>query len=182
MHQVFRERLVPWLDSVTSSVVEWVWDYEGRGQPDDVEGLLERCDRVVDTFTALAENEPPAAWQSKPLPPAVTWTALSNADQAFLNSALSAARQACPSVRLLLFGSRAAGSARPNSDYDLLFVFPDAVPLRQYDQRVSDVVALARRLGIQVDILHTSESEWINPSIPSRPLIRRIEACHIEVR
>lgn len=182
MHQVFNERLAPWLDPAISSAVAWVWDHEGRNRPDDVEGLLDGCDRVIDVLATLAASEPPATWQPKPILPAITWTALSDGERLFLKSALSACRLACPGVRLLLFGSRASGTPRPDSDYDLLLIFPDAFPASLYGQCIGEVSALATSLSISADITPTSQSEWASPSIPSRPLTWRIKACNIEVQ
>jgi predicted nucleotidyltransferase len=41
-----------------------------------------------------------------------------------LQRALAAALTCVPGVRVILFGSRAAGTGRPDSDYDL-FIFPN---------------------------------------------------------
>jgi len=54
-------------------------------------------------------------------------------------------------IEVYLFGSRARGDARPDSDYDLLFVLPDDVPNESI--RLQDVTALYRDTLIDADIV-----------------------------
>ena len=62
--------------------------------------------------------------------------------------------------KLILFGSRARGNARSNSDYDLLVVSPSAEP--RYKRSIPIYVALAD-LPIEVEVMvYTPEEieEW----------------------
>jgi predicted nucleotidyltransferase len=95
------------------------------------------------------------------------------ATRSFLPAVLAAAREGCPQVRLLLFGSRAAGTARPESDYDLLLIFPDPLPPGGYGQSVGRAVSLAREAGLDLDAESIGEAEWTRPSVVHQPLVSR---------
>ena len=58
--------------------------------------------------------------------------------------------QAAQPEKLILFGSRARGNARPNSDYDLLVVNPSAEP--RYKRSIPIYLALAD-LPVEVEVM-----------------------------
>ena len=84
-------------------------------------------------------------------------------------------------MRLVLFGSRAAGTAGPASDYDVLFVFPDKTSEELQGQAIGEVDSLARARGIELDVSKATESDWQHPPEVSRPLIGRIKKSGVEV-
>ncbi len=53
-------------------------------------------------------------------------------------------------LRIILFGSRARGTARPESDVDLLVVLPDGTPMRRAMARISARLPV---LDVDVDLL-----------------------------
>jgi predicted nucleotidyltransferase len=57
-----------------------------------------------------------------------------------------------------LFGSRAEGRARPDSDYDLLIVLPDASPAESLD--IISAWTLVRGLDIPADIVPCTRAEF----------------------
>lgn len=181
MHRHFEERLAPLIDPAIPPMVKWVWEYEGGGKPDAVDHLLTACEQVIDALADLAANPPPSGWQALPIPAPAGWEGLSEAERSFLRAALQAARQGCPDVRLLLFGSRAVGMAEAASDYDILLVFPDEVPETAYGQTVGRVVELATEQGIELDLTTANEAVWLAPAEVNRPLINRVRACHVEI-
>ena len=71
-------------------------------------------------------------------------------------------------LRVVLFGSRAAGTARPDSDIDLLVVMPDGTPRRQA------MVEIGARLpcDVGIDLLVTTPSK-LAEQIVNRGLIYR---------
>ncbi len=60
-------------------------------------------------------------------------------------------------TRVILFGSRATGTAGPNSDFDLLVVETGSVPKRAETLRLRDVL---RHLCYVVDVWVMSEEEY----------------------
>ena len=71
-------------------------------------------------------------------------------------------------LRVILFGSRAAGPARPDSDVDLLVVMPDGTPRRQA------AVEIGARLpcDMGIDLLVTTPSK-LAEQVTDRGLIYR---------
>jgi predicted nucleotidyltransferase len=181
IHRHFEERLTPYIDPSVVSFVTALWKLEGSDGSGFSDLMIAACRQIIDRIEQLAINPPPANWQPRPIPQPVRWDRLADDERSFLEEALRAAREACPEVRLLLFGSRAGGTAEPTSDYDLLFIFPTAFPDRDYGQSVGRVVSLATQQGIAVDTEAVNESQWSMPPQSRRPLIDRVKACHVEV-
>ena len=111
----------------------------------------------------------------------VKWDELSGEEHYFLRAALAAAQRKCSRVRLMIFGSRAAGSAQPGSVYDLFFVFPDCTSSQEQEQSVGEVSNLARARGVEIDTEKSTESEWGYNLEADRSLIDQIKACSVEV-
>jgi predicted nucleotidyltransferase len=182
MHRHFYDRLVPYVDPAMAAIVTLVWEHEGERWPQDgVQQLLSACGGAVDYFAGLAAAQPVAGWEPRPIPPPVGWERLAEEERSFLREALAAAGEAAPRVGLVLFGSRAAGTARPDSDYDLFFIFPNQTADWQRPQSIGSVTRLAINYGIVVSVESASEDEWRNPPEVSEPLIRRVKESGIEV-
>jgi hypothetical protein len=181
IHRHFDERLVPFIDPSVALFVTALWSLEGSSWSDYTDQIMDTCRQIIDSFEQLAINPPPADWQPRPISEPVTWDALADDERLFLQAAVGAAREVCPGVRMLLFGSRAAGTAQPTSDYDLLFIFPTVFPDGDYGQSIGNVGSLAMRQGIAIDAERINESQWSEPPRSRRPLLDRIKACHVEV-
>ena len=181
IHRHFDERLAPFINLSVALFVTALWKLEGSDQSDIPDEIIAACRQIIDDFEQLVTNPPPAEWQPRPIPEPVSWDALTEEERSFLQAALCAAREACPEVRLLLFGSRAAGTAQQSSDYDLLFIFPTSFPDRYYGESVGNVASLGMRQGIAIDAQRINECEWKEPPQSRQPLVDRIKACHVEV-
>jgi len=181
IHRHFAERLASFIDPSVVLFVTALWSLEGTSWSGHTDQIMATCRQIIDSFEQLAVNPPSADWHPLPIPEPVEWDALADDERLFLQAAIRAAREACPGVRLLLFGSRAAGTGQPTSDYDLLFIFPNAFPEGDYGQSVGNVVSLAMRQGIAIDAERINERQWSKPPRSRMPLIDRIKACHVEV-
>lgn len=182
MHEPFYDRLSPLIDESAVTLIRFVWEREGQGRPDlDVAALLAACCNTVEYLGRLAASAPPARWQPRPIPEPVGWNGLSADERSFLTDALLAARQWVPVVRLVLFGSRAAGIANPTSDFDVLFIFPDGTSDELQGQANGEVNGLARQRGIELDAQKATAADWQHPAEVSRPLVERIKKSGIEV-
>jgi len=61
-------------------------------------------------------------------------------------------------VKVILFGSRARGDDRPNSDYDLLIISKAFEHIRFYDRQVQVLKLLPR--DIEVDVICLTPEEF----------------------
>jgi hypothetical protein len=182
MHRFFDERLAPHLDPDVVQLVQLVWSREGQGAPaDQVEQLLAASREAIDYFADVAAGPPPADWEPQPIPTPLAWNELSHENRQFLEQAISAAVQQVPGVRLILFGSQAAGTAGPDSDCDLFFIFPNQTAEWQRGQAIGPVSCLATDHGIELSVERASEADWLDPPEVSRPLIERVKATGIEI-
>ena len=182
MHPFFDERLAPYLNQTVVQLVQLVWEREGQGPPDaDVRQLLSACRGAIDYFAGLATEPPSAGWEPLPIPEPIGWDGLPEEEREFVQEAQAAAAGPAPGVQLVLFGSRATGTGRPDSDYDLLFIFPNETADWQRGQSRGSVSSLAISRGIKLSIESASAEEWLNPPEVSRPLIERVKATGIEV-
>ena len=73
----------------------------------------------------------------------------------------------CKPVSVWLFGSRARGTARADSDWDLLVVLPDEVPFEEHDDVVNPV-QLRRLTRVNADVLSCGSTDFVDAtSIPN---------------
>jgi hypothetical protein len=182
LHRSFSERLASHVDPSLALLVQLIWECEGHGRPDtDVRQLLAACHGAIDHFAGLAEGSPPVSWEPLPAPKPIRWDDLPDDVRQFLEDALPAAAEWVPGIRLIFFGSRAAGTARPDSDYDLFFIFPNQTADWQRGQSIGPVSRLASNRDIKLSVESATEDEWLDPPEVSQPLIERVKATGIEV-
>ena len=80
---------------------------------------------------------------------------------------LSLIKERCRPIAIWLFGSRAKGTADPESDWDLLVILPDSVPFEKQDD-VVDAIQLRSLSQVNADILSCGESDFHSAtSIPN---------------
>jgi hypothetical protein len=182
LHPAFLDRVAPLLDATHVALVSAVWAAEGCCTPvEDVAVLLPRCGQAIDYLADVATCAPPDGWQAPPVPVPVGWDALSDDERAFLQEASVLAQYWSPGVRLVLFGSRAAGQARPDSDCDLLLIFPGDSEEARRGLSIGDVTILGGDNGLVIDTSSALASEWNNLDEASDPFLVRQKVAGIEV-
>ncbi|AFV76826.1 putative nucleotidyltransferase [Thermus oshimai JL-2] len=86
-----------------------------------------------------------------------------------LTPVLQAILEAVPAQKVILFGSRARGNARPESDYDLLVVVPEGVDKVAALRKVYLALAsLQKGFAVDVVVAHPKDLEryrkaWMTP-------------------
>ena len=92
---------------------------------------------------------------------------MTNKNRTVLNQIKAVARDTGPAGSLvLLFGSRARGQARKDSDWDILIVLPkNQLQQDDYDQVSYPLVELGWMLGEQINPIVYTEQEWQANSI-----------------
>ncbi len=92
----------------------------------------------------------------------MTNTTMTNRNRNILSQIKATARKSVPTgSQVLLFGSRARGEARKDSDWDILIVLPKPV-LQQsdYDQVSYPLVELGWILGERINPIVYTQKEW----------------------
>ena len=170
------------LQPADAGLIRAVWNDAGHSQADlDLNALIGMCTDVVDRLEALAASLPPAEWSPPPVPASIGWAALSDADQQLLTRVRQGAQALCPEARVILFGSRATGLARRDSDYDLLVILPDDIDSYVRALIMSNVRDMVRETGAAVDHEHVTEITWQNPAPGARILVEQAKSQGIEV-
>ncbi len=91
------------------------------------------------------------------------------------------AQALCPGATVILFGSRATGLARPESDYDLLLILPDDIDPYVRALIMSNVRDMVRETGAAVDHEYVTVNTWQNPPPGARILVEQAKSQGIEV-
>ena len=122
-----------------------------RAKPEHRE-LLQRAAEILRSGGETALRKLIESAESRPVGPFVNEAAA----LAFLRDRLVASLR--PKA-IWLFGSRARGEARPDSDFDLLVVLPDGLPPAAYRHaRVAEPVVAC---GLGCDIVPCSQAEFV---------------------
>lgn len=97
-----------------------------------------------------------------------------NRERIILEQCRQVIRRLAPEARVLLYGSRARGTAAPDSDYDLLVITPAPLAPEVIDQIRDALYELELKYGVVISALFYSEEEWQDP-------LRRVTPFHREV-
>ena len=81
-----------------------------------------------------------------------------------------------PGATVILFGSRATGLARPESDYDLLVILPDDIDPYVRALIMSNVRNMVRETGAAVDHEYVTVNTWQNPPPGARILVEQAKS------
>ncbi len=81
-----------------------------------------------------------------------------------------------PDAKVILFGSRARGDARPDSDWDILVVTQTPELVSAERQILDDLFDLELDTGAVIMPVVCSEREWNDPIRKGSPFVQRIRA------
>lgn len=172
------------LEASDIAVVEALWQYraaEVRRKPHEAEALIQVAEAIVEKLVQLATQAPPSAW----IPPSynkVSWDSLSDRDKSFLTEVHNmAVRLAGPEVLTYLHGSRAKGSAREGSDYDVYMVFPDSTDRIICGLIMTSIPEVAARYDYSSCGAYDFSGEWHEPRRYRAPLIEEVKKYGIQV-
>lgn len=79
-----------------------------------------------------------------------------------------------PAAQLILYGSRARGEARPDSDYDLLILTDGPATLQAEDDFRRQLYPIELETGAVLTVILTSRKDWQSPLYAAMPLYRNI--------
>ena len=92
---------------------------------------------------------------------------MTNKNRKVLSRIKAVARETAPKgSRVILFGSRARGEAKKNSDWDILIVLPkNRLEQKDYDDVSYPLVELGWQLNEQINPIMYAQEEWAANSI-----------------
>ena len=178
--EFIRDYLDEYVTSAELLIIEEAWDRADilKAFP----GFIEGVNKIVEHLIELANQGPPTGW-IRPTHCAIRWEELSNAEQSFILTMSGIAKEyGGPDARVYLHGSRAQGIAADDSDYDILSVFPDALPSDCPGQAMGDMHCVAESLGEKVSQNWVYEGVWRDPGTADySTLVMEVKKCSIEV-
>ncbi|WP_084729240.1 nucleotidyltransferase domain-containing protein [Streptacidiphilus neutrinimicus] len=175
------DTLGPHTPPALATAVVGIWAAEGQTDAKlPFDQLHALATAAVDSLHKLSNSTPPTDLAVPPSPQPINWEDLDPQDQVLLSTAAAEARKWVPDLQVRLFGSRAAGRARPDSDYDLLLIFP-TLPHPQQSLAIGDLTTHVRNHDAEVDRVELSAAAWTQPEPADELIVDLTRQCSIEV-
>lgn len=99
---------------------------------------------------------------------------LSDSEQDLLERCRDLIRQVIPGAKVILYGSRARGDAKPESDYDLLVLTKEPVNWHIEDAIREKLYTLELETGAVFSMAAFSEEEWNSPLYQAMPFSQNV--------
>jgi predicted nucleotidyltransferase len=145
----------------------------------DVDELTEVMSADIETLCTVATSGLEAFPESAP--ERRTWEELTDDDREILHRIARVARSIVPAARLTLFGSRAKGTHRADSDWDLLILVPDETTPGSKGQLMGHLYTLGQQSGVDIERECRIESEWNSATCRQSALFDEVRRYGIEV-
>ena len=103
------------------------------------------------------------------------WSTASAAERVLLEKCQNALSELIPSAEVILYGSRARGDARTDSDYDLLVLVDGEIDWILEDQLRQRLYPLELATGAVLTVHAYSRRAWDSPLYRAMPFIQHVE-------
>jgi hypothetical protein len=145
-----------------SEVVAWAHEVNLKSS-ECVQALLVPAAHHVSAIIALSMDDPPKSFGARSSP--LQWNELNPEDRALLHDAANRATVFAPGSELWLFGSRATGEDRDDSDYDVRLVVPDDTPDKLRHLAQAELWQAAKDRGARIDHAFIARSAFDAPNL-----------------
>jgi len=96
-------------------------------------------------------------------------------DKILLGRCKEAIKRIVPEAIIILYGSRARGDARPDSDYDLLVLVEGENSLELEDRIRQSLYPIELDTGAVLTVVCYSKKEWYSPVYQAMPFVKNVE-------
>jgi hypothetical protein len=161
-------------------IIELIWNQDDQIVP--LPGFIDVIEAIMEQLLQLASQGPPDGW-NPPTYHVLTWDQLTKVEQGFLLQMLTIAKfYGGSGTHIYLHGSRAKGRAAPNSDYDILTIFPNEVQDIWPPQAMGNMTKAANRQDVDVSVYWFYQRVWDDPTTADDPtFIEQVKRYGIEV-
>jgi predicted nucleotidyltransferase len=99
----------------------------------------------------------------------------SKGEKAILVRCRNAVKDFDPSAEIILYGSRARGDAKPESDYDLLILIDEEITLKREDDFRLQLYPIELETGAVLTVILTNKNDWSSSLYDVMPLYQNIK-------